>query len=71
MEQEKPYHCEVCSKRYKNLNGLKYHRQHSPLCNPELKLGAPDVSGMPNNLQSMAINVAGAGLTGISAGMGY
>lgn len=24
MEKEKPFCCEVCGKRYKNLNGLKY-----------------------------------------------
>ncbi|RMD42219.1 hypothetical protein DV735_g2866, partial [Chaetothyriales sp. CBS 134920] len=36
MEKEKPYKCEVCQKRYKNLNGLKYHKTHSPACNPEL-----------------------------------
>ncbi|KAL5611752.1 hypothetical protein BROUX41_000673 [Berkeleyomyces rouxiae] len=36
MEKEKPYHCNVCMKRYKNLNGLKYHRNHSPYCNPDL-----------------------------------
>lgn len=29
FEQDKPYRCEVCGKRYKNLNGLKYHRGHS------------------------------------------
>ncbi|ONH66946.1 Transcription factor SFP1 [Cyberlindnera fabianii] len=29
MEQDKPYRCEVCGKRYKNLNGLKYHRGHT------------------------------------------
>lgn len=29
MEKDKPYRCEVCGKRYKNLNGLKYHRAHS------------------------------------------
>lgn len=28
-EKDKPYRCEVCGKRYKNLNGLKYHRAHS------------------------------------------
>ncbi|EDO18714.1 hypothetical protein Kpol_1055p71 [Vanderwaltozyma polyspora DSM 70294] len=28
-EKNKPYRCEVCGKRYKNLNGLKYHRGHS------------------------------------------
>ena len=37
MEKEKPYKCDVCSKRYKNLNGLKYHKTHSPPCNPELQ----------------------------------
>lgn len=36
MEKEKPYRCDVCGKRYKNLNGLKYHRQHSTACNPDL-----------------------------------
>ncbi|KAI5293915.1 Transcriptional regulator of ribosomal biogenesis proteins [Ascosphaera acerosa] len=37
MEKEKPFRCEVCGKRYKNLNGLKYHRSHSPPCNPDLQ----------------------------------
>ena len=70
MEKEKPYRCEVCGKRYKNLNGLKYHRQHSPQCNPELKLAMPTVSGgLPGN--SQGVNVAGAGLLGINDGMGY
>lgn len=27
--KDKPYRCDVCGKRYKNLNGLKYHRGHS------------------------------------------
>lgn len=40
MEKEKPYKCEVCGKRYKNLNGLKYHRGHSPPCNPDHKLNS-------------------------------
>ena len=26
MEKEKPFNCETCGKRYKNLNGLKYVR---------------------------------------------
>lgn len=30
MEKEKPYSCEVCKKRYKNLNGLKYVRYPLP-----------------------------------------
>ncbi|KAB5549740.1 hypothetical protein GE09DRAFT_965952 [Coniochaeta sp. 2T2.1] len=38
MEKEKPFKCDVCGKRYKNLNGLKYHKQHSPMCDPETRL---------------------------------
>ena len=71
MEKEKPYRCEVCGKRYKNLNGLKYHRQHSPPCNPELRNNLANMSGMPSNLQNLNANVAGAGLVGMSEGMGY
>ncbi|KAM7224344.1 hypothetical protein V8F06_000125 [Rhypophila decipiens] len=37
MEKEKPFKCDVCGKRYKNLNGLKYHKQHSPYCDPEMR----------------------------------
>ncbi|AEO70260.1 uncharacterized protein THITE_2121456 [Thermothielavioides terrestris NRRL 8126] len=37
MEKQKPFKCDVCGKRYKNLNGLKYHKQHSPMCDPELR----------------------------------
>ncbi|KAI9171708.1 Transcription factor SFP1 [Paramyrothecium foliicola] len=40
MEKEKPFNCETCGKRYKNLNGLKYHKAHSLPCNPEFKLQA-------------------------------
>ena len=58
MEKETPYRCEQCGKRYKNLNGLKYHRQHSPPCNPDLKMGLP---GLPTNISGMNVNVAGAG----------
>lgn len=69
MEKEKPYRCEVCGKRYKNLNGLKYHRQHSSPCNPENKLNPMNVPGAPANLQGPNVNVAGAGLGGIGNGM--
>ncbi|KAF3918028.1 hypothetical protein ABW21_db0204240 [Orbilia brochopaga] len=47
MEKEKPYKCEFCGKRYKNLNGLKYHRAHS---NHQYATGlmvAAGLSGMP------------------------
>lgn len=69
MEKEKPYRCEVCGKRYKNLNGLKYHRQHSPPCNPELKLGAQGVPALSSDVSGLNVNVAGAGLSGLA--MGY
>ncbi len=29
IEKDKPHRCEICGKRYKNLNGLKYHRGHT------------------------------------------
>lgn len=62
MEKEKPYFCEACKKRYKNLNGLKYHKQHSPQCSHDTKLiGSPSSMGIPNT----NINVAGVGLPGI------
>lgn len=63
MEKEKPYRCDTCGKRYKNLNGLKYHRAHAPNCNPELKLAHLA------NLQALNINVAGAGMTGVDPSM--
>ncbi|KAL1624052.1 Transcriptional regulator of ribosomal biogenesis proteins [Diplodia seriata] len=68
MEKEKPYRCETCGKRYKNLNGLKYHRAHSPPCNPELKLNAMNLLSAAN-LQGMNVNVAGAGMAGMGDGM--
>ena len=30
MEKEKPFNCETCGKRYKNLNGLKYVSRGGP-----------------------------------------
>lgn len=79
MEKEKPFRCEVCGKRYKNLNGLKYHRSHSPPCNPELQQlvaataaaggvgvgGGAGLSLAGGVMRGQNINVAGAGLPGI------
>ena len=69
MEKEKPYRCEICGKRYKNLNGLKYHKAHSPPCNPELKLGTggpkPASAVGTIGIPALGVNVAGAGLVGI------
>ncbi|KAH8698872.1 putative C2H2 transcription factor [Talaromyces proteolyticus] len=64
MEKEKPYRCEVCGKRYKNLNGLKYHKSHSPPCNPDLQLAGRNLN-LGGVMQGQNINVAGAGLPGI------
>lgn len=50
MEKEKPFKCDVCGKRYKNLNGLKYHKQHSPMCDPEMRAQHQNLlSSMINN----------------------
>ncbi|KAJ5624912.1 hypothetical protein N7510_001221 [Penicillium lagena] len=65
MEKEKPYRCEVCGKRYKNLNGLKYHKSHSPPCNPDFQLGGRNLNLGGGVMQGQNINVAGAGLPGI------
>lgn len=65
MEKEKPYKCDVCGKRYKNLNGLKYHKSHSPACDPELKLA----TGRPVNSYDPNVNVAGFGLSGLEEEM--
>lgn len=67
MEKEKPYKCETCGKRYKNLNGLKYHKSHSPPCNPELKLTIGIHQSI--NAPGVSVNVAGAGLPGIGEDM--
>ncbi|OLL23015.1 Zinc finger protein sfp1 [Neolecta irregularis DAH-3] len=29
VDTERPYGCDVCCKKYKNLNGLKYHKTHA------------------------------------------
>jgi transcription factor SFP1 len=68
MEKEKPYKCDVCQKRYKNLNGLKYHKTHSPPCNPELQQNRNTSAGLAGMMaaQSQGMSNLGAGL---SAGM--
>jgi transcription factor SFP1 len=68
MEKEKPYKCETCGKRYKNLNGLKYHKTHSPPCNPELQIngGRGTSTGLMSNqgqTHAQILNVSGAGLS--------
>jgi transcription factor SFP1 len=74
MEKEKPYRCEVCGKRYKNLNGLKYHKAHSPPCNPEMsKLpnAINAAAGMPPvGTQGLPMNLGGDGGFGGLGGIG-
>ena len=49
MEKHKPYRCDTCGKRYKNLNGLKYHKSHSPNCDSEIQAPYPQPpAGKPN-----------------------
>lgn len=70
MEKEKPYKCDVCGKRYKNLNGLKYHKQHSPPCNPEMKLnGHLQAAGLAG-LNGLGMSMAGMGSMGGGMGAG-
>ena len=49
MEKHKPYRCETCGKRYKNLNGLKYHKSHSQTCDPEIQAPYPHPSSTMTN----------------------
>lgn len=61
MEKEKPFCCDICGKRYKNLNGLKYHKGHSAPCNPDFKLIAQGLGlpgGLPGLMETAAANPA-------------
>lgn len=63
MEKHKPYRCEVCGKRYKNLNGLKYHKNHSPICDNEPRREtSPTVDAAA--MQNMTLHVTTTGLAG-------
>lgn len=76
MEKEKPYKCDVCHKRYKNLNGLKYHKTHSPPCNPELQQQrfqaqqAQRSTPLSSPLQQQQNGLAGASLSGMHSNSG-
>lgn len=66
MEKEKPHKCEYCHKRYKNLNGLKYHKQHSSAC--EIQAQAANIRANLANSQ-MSFNMSMNGLPGIGEEM--
>ncbi|KAF6820710.1 C2H2 transcription factor [Colletotrichum sojae] len=64
MEKEKPFSCEVCGKRYKNLNGLKYHKGHSAPCNPDFKFlaqGLSNIANLPGLMENNVTNLPGIG----------
>ncbi|KAI9883424.1 MAG: hypothetical protein M1823_004820 [Watsoniomyces obsoletus] len=62
MEKEKPYGCDRCGKRYKNLNGLKYHKGHSPACNSGGKTGGG--GGDVSRTGSVSVAAAGGSRSG-------
>lgn len=45
MEKEKPFSCETCGKRYKNLNGLKYVGQFLIRCESSFILMSRSAQG--------------------------
>ncbi|KAE9580432.1 Transcription factor SFP1 [Colletotrichum fructicola] len=64
MEKEKPFSCDVCGKRYKNLNGLKYHKGHSAPCNPDFKFlaaGLQNLTSLPGLMENSMSNLPGIG----------
>ncbi|KAL8826926.1 MAG: hypothetical protein Q9191_003500 [Dirinaria sp. TL-2023a] len=60
MEKHKPYRCDSCGKRYKNLNGLKYHKNHSPQCDNDSQIRPNQTSNAPNMPSTI---MPGAGLS--------
>ncbi|KAL9098703.1 MAG: hypothetical protein Q9163_005682 [Psora crenata] len=61
MEKHKPYQCHSCGKRYKNLNGLKYHKVHSSTCDPEIR-GLPSAAtSKRNSLEIQASHIRDEG----------
>ncbi|KAH9906551.1 hypothetical protein F4778DRAFT_769575 [Xylariomycetidae sp. FL2044] len=68
MEKEKPHKCEYCHKRYKNLNGLKYHKQHSSAC--EIQAQAASIrANLSNNQMPFNMGQLNHGLPGIGEEM--
>ncbi|KAL9625145.1 MAG: hypothetical protein Q9204_007812, partial [Flavoplaca sp. TL-2023a] len=75
MQKHKPYQCDTCGKRYKNLNGLKYHKNHTPGCQErtsptipmetsKIQSKPPPALNVPNYSQgsSNASNISGMGI---------
>lgn len=54
VQENKPYSCNLCAKRYKNLNGLKYHTAHSHQhVTTDSVLKAIQESGVNNQAQAI------------------
>lgn len=62
MEIQKPHFCSVCGKRYKNPNGLKYHKGHSPACDTDQRQQSSSRAG--SSSQSMQHSTQGRGSPG-------
>ncbi|KAL9584612.1 MAG: hypothetical protein Q9212_002017 [Teloschistes hypoglaucus] len=63
MERHKPYRCEACGKRYKNLNGLKYHKSHSAACEDDKQ---PKAMDPPVNQAPQPVNCPQPGFVGMA-----
>ncbi|KAI1804733.1 hypothetical protein F4811DRAFT_518932 [Daldinia bambusicola] len=69
MEKEKPHKCEYCHKRYKNLNGLKYHKQHSSACEIQAQAANIRANLAANNQMTFSMANLTHGLPGIGEEM--
>jgi hypothetical protein len=43
METKEKYLCEMCGQSYKSHPDFKYHLEHAPNCNPDLRMDSPSV----------------------------
>ncbi|KAI4273682.1 MAG: hypothetical protein L6R35_006395, partial [Caloplaca aegaea] len=72
MEKHKPYRCDACGKRYKNLNGLKYHKNHSAPCEDGKPLQAiePEPSTLAQPTSKLQKIAPGSSANADMSGMG-
>ncbi|KAH8682171.1 hypothetical protein BX600DRAFT_35691 [Xylariales sp. PMI_506] len=69
MEKEKPHKCEYCNKRYKNLNGLKYHKLHSPACEIAAQAAGLKAALAAGAGNQMGFNLSNINIPGLSHGL--
>ncbi|KAL8924337.1 MAG: hypothetical protein Q9208_004118 [Pyrenodesmia sp. 3 TL-2023] len=67
MEKHKPYRCDACGKRYKNLNGLKYHKSHSKACEDGKPIEVIETLTSAKKSKAPKVPQAGIGTAGASA----